>query len=124
MRSLVSIDLKAISTASSCGACLYFHHNPQNWQEQALRPFTLIKDHVLLKQATQLEAVDIAFKSILTNDRIRAIVGLIPDDWLIGDTNFQSTEEHRQMYIQFLETRLANSTIFVKEAQHAANALI
>ena len=37
------------------GACLYFHHNPQNWQEQALRPFTLIKDHVLLKQATELE---------------------------------------------------------------------
>ena len=106
------------------GACLYFHHNPQNWQEQALRPFTLIKDHVLLKQATQLEAVDIAFKSILTNDRIRAIVGLIPDEWLAGDTSFPSTDEHRQMYIQFLETRLANSTIFVKEAQHAANALI
>ena len=106
------------------GACLYFHHNPQNWQEQALRPFTLIKDHVLLKQATQIETVDTAFHSILTNDRIRAIVGLIPDDWLIGDTNFQSTDEHRQMYAQFLETRLANSTIFVKEAQYAANALI
>ena len=106
------------------GACLYFHHNPENWQQQALRQFTLIKDHVLLKQATQLEAVDIAFKSMLTNDRIRAIVSLIPDDWLIGDTNFQSTGEHRQMYAQFLETRLANSTIFVKEAQHAANALI
>ena len=35
------------------GACLYFHHNPQNWQEQALKPFTLIKDHVLLPQAKQ-----------------------------------------------------------------------
>jgi hypothetical protein len=106
------------------GACLYFHHNPQNWQEQALRPFTLIKDHVLLKQATQIEAADTAFHSILTSERIRAIVGLIPDDWLIGDTSFPSTYEHRQMYINFLETRLANSQIFVKEAQHAANALI
>ncbi len=106
------------------GACLYFHHNPQNWQEQALRPFTLIKDHVLLKQATQLETVDTAFRSILTNDRIRAIVGLIPEDWLAGVTSFKSNDEHRQMYAQFLEKRLANSTIFVKEAQHAANALI
>jgi len=106
------------------GACLYFHHNPQNWQEQALRPFTLIKDHVLLKQATQIDAVDTAFHSILTTERIHAIVGLIPDEWLDGDTNFQSTDEHRQMYAQFLETRLANSQIFVKEAQHAANALI
>ncbi len=106
------------------GACLYFHHNPLNWQEQALRPFTLIKDHVLLKQASQLEAVDTSFHTILTNNRIRAIVNLIPDDWLAGDTSFSSTDEHRQMYAQFLETRLANSTIFLKEAQHAANALI
>ena len=106
------------------GACLYFHHNPQNWKEQALRPFTLIKDHVLLQQATQLDLVDNAFHSILTNDRIRAIVNLIPDAWLTVDTSFQSTDEHRQMYAQFLETRFANSTIFVKEAQHATNALI
>ena len=106
------------------GACLYFHHNPQNWQEQALRPFILIKDHVLLPQATQLEAVDSIFRTILTSNRIRAIVNLIPDDWLAGDTTFQSTDEHRQMYVQFLETRLANSTIFIKEAQHAANAII
>jgi hypothetical protein len=106
------------------GACLYFHHNPQNWQEQALRPFTLIKDHVLLKQATQIEAVNSAFHSILTNEKIQAIVNLIPDEWLVGDSGFQSTDEHRQMYTQFLETRFANSTIFVKEALHAANALI
>jgi hypothetical protein len=33
-------------------------------------------------------------------------------------------EEHRQVYIQFLETRLANSQIFVKEAQNARQALI
>jgi hypothetical protein len=106
------------------GACLYFHHNPQNWQEQALRPFTLIKDHVLLQQATQLEAVDEAFHSLLTNEVIRGIVNLIPDNWLTADAGFQSVGEHRQMYAQFLETRFANSAIFVKEAQHAANTLI
>lgn len=106
------------------GACLYFHHNPQNFPEQAVRPFTLVKDHVLLRQATQLEAVDKAFRAVLTNDHIRAIVGSIPDEWLASDAGFKSIEEHRQMYVQFLETRLANSTIFVKEAQHAANTLI
>ena len=106
------------------GACLYFHHNPQNWQEQSLRPFTLIKDHVLLKQATEMETVNSAFHSILTKDRIDAIVNLIPEEWLVSDNDFQSAEEQRQMYAQFLETRLANSQIFVKEAQHAANALI
>jgi hypothetical protein len=106
------------------GACLYFHHNPQNWQQQALRPFALIKDHVLLPQATQLEEADVTFHTILTNEKIRAIVQLIPDDWLIGDSNFSTADEHRNMYAHFLETRLANSQIFVKEAQHAANTLI
>ena len=106
------------------GACLYFHHNPQNWQEQAIKPFTLIKNHVLLPQAKELEAVDRAFRSLLTNEHIRAIVSLIPNEWLEGDDHFNSIDEHRQMYIQFLETRLANSAIFVKEAQYAADALI
>ena len=106
------------------GASLYFHHNPQNWQEQALRPFTLIKDHVLLKQATQIEAVDAAFHSILTDDDIRSVVDLIPDAWLVNDINFKSVDEHRDMYARFLETRFKNSDIFVKEAQHAASALI
>jgi hypothetical protein len=106
------------------GACLYFHHNPQNWQEQSLRPFTLIKDHVLLPQATQLEAVDTAFHTILTTKKIHAIVHLIPEDWLTGDATFQTSDEHRNMYARFLENRLTHSAIFIKEAQHAANALI
>jgi len=106
------------------GASLYFHHNPQNWQEQALRPFTLIKDHVLLKQATQIEEADAAFHAILTNDDIRSVVDLVPNAWLSDDINFKSATEHRDMYTRFLQTRFQNSATFVKEAQHAANALI
>ena len=106
------------------GACLYFHHNPQNWQQQAVRPFTLVKEHVLLQQATQLETVDAAFRSILTNEVIRSVVDLIPGEWLAADTSFQSNGEHRQMYVQFLETRLTNSAIFIKEARYAADSLI
>ena len=30
------------------GAALYFHHGWDNWEEQAQRPFTPVKDHVLL----------------------------------------------------------------------------
>ena len=106
------------------GACLYFHHNWQNITEQAIRTFVLVKDHVLLPQATQLHAVDEAFRIILTNDRIHSIVNLIPDERLAMDTFFATTDLHRQAYIQFLETRLANTNIFVKEAQHAATSLI
>jgi len=106
------------------GACLYFHHNWHNWEEQALRPFTLVKDHVLLPQASELENVNKSFRSKLTNENIRSIVEKIPDEWLAVDTSFKSVEQHRQVYIEFLETRLAHSEIFVKEAQHARQTLI
>jgi len=56
------------------GAALYFHHSDQPWQEQAVRAFLPIKDHVLLPQATELEAVDADFRGILTPERIREIV--------------------------------------------------
>ena len=106
------------------GACLYFHHNWQNWEEQALRPFALVKDHVLLPQATLLEEVDKEFHALLTNTDIRKIVNLVPDDWLASDNTFESLEAHREVYTRFLETRFAHSRNFVKEAQHAGTTLI
>lgn len=106
------------------GASLYFHHNWGDWQEQALRPFVLVKDHVLLPQATNLEVVDAAFHEKLINADFRNVVNLIPDEWLTGDERYTTPETHRQVYIDFLETRFANSQIFVNEAIHAGQALI
>jgi len=40
------------------GAALYFHHSWQNWEEQAIKPFFLVKDIVLLHWATELELVN------------------------------------------------------------------
>lgn len=106
------------------GASLYFHHSWQNWQEQAVRPFVLVKDHVLLPWATELETVDMEFRKLLNPEKIKAVIDLIPDVWLEGETNLDSKEEHRNAYSYFLETRLANSEIFLKEAQHARQILI
>ncbi|HEU4553470.1 MAG TPA: HipA family kinase [Chitinophaga sp.] len=107
------------------GASLYFHHTWSNWKEHALRPFAQVKDHVLLPQATGLEQADKAGRAILTEERIRAIVSLVPDEWLLADTREAgNAAERREVYIQFLETRIASSEIFVKAAQHAREALI
>ena len=105
------------------GASLYFHHAWQNWEEQALRPFVHVKDHVLLPKAGELTTVDAAFRSILTADCIRSIVELVPDEWLTNSP-FKTTKEHRNAYIKFLELRSANSNIFLKEAQHAREIFI
>jgi len=106
------------------GAALYFHHSWQNWEEQAKKPFSLIKDHVLLSQATELETVNEEFKAVLTPDFIQSVIALIPDEWLTGETQFDTPEEHRQAYAYFLNTRIEHSQIFVNEAQNARAILI
>ena len=106
------------------GATLYFHHSWQNWKEAAQKPFVQIKDHVLLPQATALQEVDAEYRSILTPERIRAIVALVPEEWLTTDLEEASVAERRQVYTDFLITRIASSSIFVKEAQHARKILI
>jgi hypothetical protein len=106
------------------GAALYFHHSWLNWEEGAKKPFLQVTDHVLLPRATQLDEADVEFRAILTEDRIRSIVDLIPDEWLTGESSFETPEEYREAYTQFLMIRIAHSEIFVKEAQNAAEALI
>lgn len=98
------------------GAALYFHHSWQNWEEKARQPFALIKDHVLLAAAAELEAVDEGYRAILTPEKIRRIVGLVPDEWLENEPAFHSVEEHRNAYAVFLEERLKHSHNFVKGA--------
>jgi hypothetical protein len=106
------------------GASLYFHHNWENWQAQALKPFAYVKKHVLLPQAAELEKVNVAFSLLLNEERINNIVDLIPDEWLVGELYFHTVAEHRQAYKDYLLQRVAHSEIFVKEAQHARETLI
>ncbi len=106
------------------GASLYFHHAWDNWAEQAQRSFTQIKDHVLLPQASELNWVNDEFKKIVSPALINAIVSLIPDEWL-GDKSVPDTaQERRQVYADFLATRVSISDLLVKEAQNAREQLI
>ena len=68
------------------GASLYFHHSWSNWQEQSVKPFVQIKDHVLLKWASELEKVNEVFHSVLNEEKILSIVRLVPDEWLRSES--------------------------------------
>ena len=105
------------------GAALYFHHAFTDTEGHAKSSFAMIKDHVLLKQATQLNEVDDEFKRILTKDVLKAIVDLIPDDWLQWQEIDMSPQEIKATYLKFLMVRLENSANFVQQADHARNAL-
>lgn len=101
------------------GASLYFHHSWYNWEEMAVRPFVQVKDHVLLPRATMLDAADDAFRILLTPEKIRSIVSIVPDEWFQKDWHTETPSEIREVYASFLEKRVAASAIFVKEAQNA-----
>src|SRR4051812_37424701 len=98
------------------GAALYFHHSWHNWQESARRPFVQVKDHVLLPKASELDAVDAELSKLITPQLVQSIVNLIPDCWLTGESSFNSPQDYRDAYAQFLNIRIANSAIFVNEA--------
>jgi hypothetical protein len=106
------------------GASLYFHHSWTNWEKHSQSPFALIKDHVLLPQASLLTETDAIFKKILTKEVLQNIVNLIPEVWLHWDDTDETPEAIRDVYFQFLSIRLNHSEIFINEAQNAREALI
>ncbi|UYZ64207.1 HipA family kinase [Hymenobacter weizhouensis] len=104
------------------GAALYVHHTGPGWADNPRRAFPQIKDHVLLAQATELAAVDADCQARLTPEVLRALVALVPDDWLREPD--LSPAEQREQYVQFLAARLAASETFVQEADHARQARV
>lgn len=106
------------------GASLYFHHAWDEWENHAKVPFALIKDHVLLPQASQLDAVNESLQGILSDAKLSQIVQLIPDDWLQWEGNDQTPQQIRSIYTQFLTTRRDHAAVFVKQAQDARAAIV
>jgi hypothetical protein len=101
------------------GAALYFHHNWNGWQQQALRPFVQIKDHVLLPWATQLNEAHEACKNLITEESLNNILSQIPNEWLLVDSPFVTVAEHRAAYIEFLLKRVANPHQFLNGTSYA-----
>lgn len=101
------------------GAALYFHHNWQNWESKSSVNFAQIKDHVLLRYATELNQAADIFRQQLSAEKIKHIVELIPDEWLAAETFFSSIAEHRAAYTKFLTDRLSQLDNLVKNASHA-----
>lgn len=101
------------------GASFYFHHSWQNFDAAARSPFVYVRDHVLLSQASRLAEADAFAKTVLTADFFRALVNLLPEDWLHWADAEENPEQIREVYFKFMMTRLENSAIFLKTAQDA-----
>lgn len=106
------------------GAAFYFHHGWDNWEANAVSPFALIKDHVLLPKADKLDEVHTDYTTKLNDTLFRELVNQIPEDWLQWEDKALSPDEIREVYFQFLSIRVANANLFLKQAQDARTALI
>lgn len=100
------------------GASLYFHHSWDNWEEQVPKPFVQIKDHVLLGQASKVREIDVRYRADFNASNIKAILQIIPDEWLLEEGRDLSADEVREVYLTFLLRRLEQSDIFLKQIEH------
>ena len=105
------------------GAALYFHHGWDGYRERAASPFPAIREHVLLPWASMVREVRQECVAMLSHDALEAIVGLIPDEWLV-DGPFATPREHRAAYVDYLEARRETSDVFTEEAARAHERLV
>ncbi|MCM1076290.1 MAG: aminotransferase class I and II [Bacteroides sp.] len=98
------------------GASLYFHHSWSDWRKAALSPFPYVKDHALLRHASKMEEADRMMHESITPEVIDAVVDAVPADWLEASGTPATVAEQREIYRDFLKTRLSNSQIFVRHA--------
>lgn len=101
------------------GASLYFHHAPENWEEQAQKPFVAIKDHVLLAMAGNVSEVTAEILKLITANFIEELVNGIPVSFINGEDGVS-----KDLYRNFLIRRLESVPNFITEAENARNARI
>jgi hypothetical protein len=105
------------------GAALYAHHDwPSVDVERMRSPFPLIKDHVLLSRADDIESVDKEFSPMLTSTTLERIVSQVPDALLrdkVIAADFPNAEAARARYVEYLTTRIEAPRPFVSEAVEA-----
>jgi hypothetical protein len=110
------------------GASLYAHHDWANVDAARTRtPFAMIRDHVLLDVAADLEAADAALAPRITEPLLTGILESVPDSLLTateGTPDFASADAARARYVAYLLERLQPPRAFLAEALAARATLL
>jgi len=99
------------------GAALYWHHG---WEGDAgsidpTRPFALIKDHVLLSAADQLEEAGRTLAEALNDDLMDDVLGGLPGEWLEEAFPGRTAESTRAAYRAYFLGRRAALPALMQE---------
>lgn len=105
------------------GASLMFHHSWGDVEKALRSPFPYIKDHALLPKASSIIEADKRMRQKITPRTLSKIVDALPDEWLKRDDTDLSPDDIRDVYRRFLNGRLAESRIFVEQAEQVRNSI-
>jgi hypothetical protein len=101
------------------GATLIFHHNWDGYLDGSQKAFAGIRDHVLLRWATEMPEVDSQLAALLTADAIERVIDLIPELWLGDESRFPTVADHRAAYRDYLARRLEPPRQWMEEVLRA-----
>ena len=105
------------------GASLYFHYDWETADSKVASPFPLIRDHVLLPWADDVEAASSMAHRKISEAELTRIVDLVPADWLTFHNDVPA-EIWRERYVRFLVRRLQNSVVSEEEVRHARTSSV
>jgi hypothetical protein len=101
------------------GAALYWHHDWNGDTKGADRPFTLVRDHVLLPWADGLPAAGETLRARLDDATLARVLDLPPDDWFIASPELPTARAHRAAYLAYFRARREAAALFIEEAARA-----
>lgn len=104
------------------GASLYIHHTWENSHQHAEGRFSPIKHHVLIRQATSVDAAHRKLSALVTPQLMVEVVARVPDEFLVESKPGFTSDVQRKLYVYYLLHRLKHAA-FVDEARsaHAAS---
>ncbi|WP_459645949.1 HipA family kinase [Kineococcus sp. NUM-3379] len=97
------------------GAALYFHHDWPRAAGSVQRPLRHAAEHLLLRAAAPVRAVDAASAALLPAEVVEAVLAQVPEVWLVDEPGFAGVAELRAAYADWFARRLAGERPWVAE---------
>ncbi|WP_329123178.1 HipA family kinase [Streptomyces sp. NBC_01353] len=88
------------------GATMIWHHNWRGAQASAAKPYDA-SDHALAPFSPDVAAAAAELAPLVTRELLEEVAADVPDEWLVDEPGFESTDELRAAYVETLLPRAA-----------------
>ncbi|AXI80017.1 HipA family kinase [Peterkaempfera bronchialis] len=96
------------------GAALIFHHRWSDAGAAVTRRYGMA-DHALGVFGPDVAAADRALAPLVTEELLREVVDLVPEEWLADEPGFDSVGQLREAYVAHLAARAAASELWLPD---------